>query len=494
MLKVLVACVLLVVAATGVIAAKETGVFNSGLPVTLSVPTKLQQSRSNDNAVLPSGHWIKRDSMRFTVSPTGVQLPVRLQVEMTQNGATPQGNPKATGPVFSTSDSSSKVRSQPYVIVRHLRPGTYRWWGRFYNGNAVSSWVPFSSSTAFGVDTTKPSSPMVVSPMDSIQGKTYRSGDITLNWHSSDSGSGISGYWYRFGPSSSIKVTHGHVRTTATTLSLTHEPSGSYTFAVAACDKAGNWSGVSTYHVNLDSTPPQVSGIGFSTFAFNPHYSTMTMNYVVTKPASVRIGIYRSSDGKLVRLVERRATAKGQLLHYTWRGRNNQGQVVAPGTYNFYIRVTDKYHNTSLREFSGLTVINKVIVVSLTQQRLWAYNGHQLLLTSLVTTGNPQLPTPTGTFTILDKRHPFEFISPFPQGDWRYYLPSWVSYAMLFRVGGYYIHDAPWRTVFGPGSNADDGTPGTSYTGTHGCINVPLNVSTALYQWAPDGTPVRVLG
>src|SRR5581483_5023548 len=109
--------------------------------------------------------------------------------------------------------------------------------------------------------------------------------------------------------------------------------------------------------------------------------------YVVTKPSWIHVGIYRASDNKRVRFVVRRSTTNNQLLHYTWRGRNDIGQIVAPGAYNFYVRVTDKYGNTSLREFSDLTVLNKVIIVSLTQERLWAYQGHHLVATSLVTTG-----------------------------------------------------------------------------------------------------------
>jgi lipoprotein-anchoring transpeptidase ErfK/SrfK len=63
---------------------------------------------------------------------------------------------------------------------------------------------------------------------------------------------------------------------------------------------------------------------------------------------------------------------------------------------------------------------------------------------------------------------------------------------MLFQSDGYFIHDAPWRSVFGPGSNSQLGTPGSNYTGTHGCINVPGNIAQELYAWAPIGTTVIV--
>jgi lipoprotein-anchoring transpeptidase ErfK/SrfK len=175
----------------------------------------------------------------------------------------------------------------------------------------------------------------------------------------------------------------------------------------------------------------------------------------------------------------------------TWDGQGKNGAATG-GEYSAYIRATDAYGNSSLGSWRGLTVQYKKIVVSLSQQRLWAYDGTHIFLTSLVTTGNQALPTPVGTFHILIKFHPFTFHSPWPKSSPYYYAPSKVEYAMMFQSGGYYIHDAPWRSVFGPGSNAQLGTPGTNYTGTHGCVNVPPNVAQALYGWASDGTVVIV--
>jgi lipoprotein-anchoring transpeptidase ErfK/SrfK len=132
------------------------------------------------------------------------------------------------------------------------------------------------------------------------------------------------------------------------------------------------------------------------------------------------------------------------------------------------------------------------VLVSLSQQKLWAYDDNRLVLTSLVTTGNHALPTPTGVFHIEGKFHPFTFRSPWPKTSPFYYPPSKTEWAMLFREGGYFIHDAPWRSAFGPGTNAQLGTPGSNYTGTHGCINVPSNVAYQLFQWARLGTVVQV--
>jgi L,D-peptidoglycan transpeptidase YkuD (ErfK/YbiS/YcfS/YnhG family) len=67
-----------------------------------------------------------------------------------------------------------------------------------------------------------------------------------------------------------------------------------------------------------------------------------------------------------------------------------------------------------------------------------------------------------------------------------------VHYGLYFHDDGYYLHDAPWRTVFGPGSNATTGIPGQNLTGTHGCVNVPLAAMAQLYRWATPGTVVQI--
>jgi lipoprotein-anchoring transpeptidase ErfK/SrfK len=135
---------------------------------------------------------------------------------------------------------------------------------------------------------------------------------------------------------------------------------------------------------------------------------------------------------------------------------------------------------------------NKHIVVSLSKQRLNAYVGQRLVYSSPITTGNPRLPTPPGRYSIFAKYHPYRFVSPWPVGSPYWYAPSWTSYAMQFRADGYFIHDAPWRSVFGPFSNGA-GQPGTNYGGTHGCVNAPVSAAQFVYTWAPVGTRVVVV-
>src|SRR5579872_1933984 len=136
--------------------------------------------------------------------------------------------------------------------------------------------------------------------------------------------------------------------------------------------------------------------------------------------------------------------------------------------------------------------LQKKIIISLSLEQLTAYDGTKIVLQTPITSGGPGTPTPTGTFQILEKDTNFVMHSPWPQTDWRWYPDSLVNYALLFDTNGFYIHDASWRSNFGVGSNSQIGTPGGDFTGTHGCINVPLSAEALLYSWATIGTPVII--
>lgn len=136
----------------------------------------------------------------------------------------------------------------------------------------------------------------------------------------------------------------------------------------------------------------------------------------------------------------------------------------------------------------------QVVLVSITQQWLWAYQDGRMVMASAVTTGMPQLPTPTGTYHISMKESNVWFYSPWPYGSPYYYTPEHVDYAMLFRSGGFYLHAAAWRHAFGPGTNVPHTDPdGTWETGSHGCVNLPVDAAGALYSWITIGATVIIV-
>lgn len=144
--------------------------------------------------------------------------------------------------------------------------------------------------------------------------------------------------------------------------------------------------------------------------------------------------------------------------------------------------------STGVPKMSG-----QVILVSTSQQWLWAYQDGHLVLATPVTTGRSELPTPKGRFTVMNKQTNITFYSPWPVGSPFYYFPTHINYAMQFKAGGYYIHDAWWRHVFGPGSQYSHSAGDGVETGTHGCINLPEDTTLALYNWVHVGTPVLVV-
>lgn len=126
----------------------------------------------------------------------------------------------------------------------------------------------------------------------------------------------------------------------------------------------------------------------------------------------------------------------------------------------------------------------KVIVIVLAEQRLTAYQDGMVVVTSLVATGRPELATPKGRFHVMTKYSPLKFVSPWPKGNPYWYPDEWVAYGMLFANDGFFLHDAPWRTHYGPGTNLTEGT--------HGCVNVPKAAMARLFNWATVGTNVVI--
>jgi L,D-transpeptidase catalytic domain len=136
----------------------------------------------------------------------------------------------------------------------------------------------------------------------------------------------------------------------------------------------------------------------------------------------------------------------------------------------------------------------QVILVSVTQQWLWAYQDGKLVFATPVTTGMPWLWTPLGVYHITSKVEDTVFYSPWPPSSPFYYTPEHVDYALFFRQKGFYIHDAPWRQAFGPGTEVPHTDPdGTYETGSHGCVNMTYGAGKWLYNWTMLGATVDIM-
>jgi lipoprotein-anchoring transpeptidase ErfK/SrfK len=133
------------------------------------------------------------------------------------------------------------------------------------------------------------------------------------------------------------------------------------------------------------------------------------------------------------------------------------------------------------------------IVVSVARQQLEAYQDGNLFLVTAVTTGRPELPTPTGVTYVSALYSPFLMSSPWPPGNPYYFADIPMQYAIQFR-DLYYLHHAPRRHFFGYGTQSVHRDPdGNKRQGSHGCVNMPLWAVRRLYFWVQIGTKVHVL-
>jgi hypothetical protein len=116
------------------------------------------------------------------------------------------------------------------------------------------------------------------------------------------------------------------------------------------------------------------------------------------------------------------------------------------------------------------------IDVNLSTYVLTAYEGSTPVLSSYMVDGAAATPTVTGTFYIYWKLDSQTMRGRNPDGsEW---VTENVPYVMYF-YADYAIHGAYWRSSFG-------------YSGSRGCVNLPVGTAAWLYDWAYYGTRVEV--
>jgi lipoprotein-anchoring transpeptidase ErfK/SrfK len=125
---------------------------------------------------------------------------------------------------------------------------------------------------------------------------------------------------------------------------------------------------------------------------------------------------------------------------------------------------------------TGAAKPQKTIVISISQQTLWAYKGHQVVLSSYVSTGRTGFDTPVGSFAVLTKL-PSQTMEGVIGGEY-YNVPD-VPDVMYFTNHGHALHGTYWHNNFG--------TPMS-----HGCVNLPMDVAAWMFQWAPVGMRVEI--
>ena len=121
----------------------------------------------------------------------------------------------------------------------------------------------------------------------------------------------------------------------------------------------------------------------------------------------------------------------------------------------------------------------KLIVVSISQQHVWAYQDGALVYSFVASTGSGNS-TRTGTFSILDKI-PRAYAS-----TWGFWMPDWMGiyYAGDLEDG---FHSLP---LLSDGTRLWGDSLGTPVT--YGCVVLGIQDSKTLYNWAIVGTTVQI--
>ena len=128
----------------------------------------------------------------------------------------------------------------------------------------------------------------------------------------------------------------------------------------------------------------------------------------------------------------------------------------------------------------------KLLIVSISLQHMWACENDTLVNQSAVTTGMTQAPngvddaTNLGTWHIYSKQTDQYLRGSDSNGSWDDFVQYWIPFD-----GAIGFHDASWQAFpFGSQEYKTDGS--------HGCVHLPLEAITWVYQWAPIGTTVTV--
>ena len=183
-----------------------------------------------------------------------------------------------------------------------------------------------------------------------------------------------------------------------------------------------------------------------------------------------------------------------ELLQSMFQARDNSGKVTIQlthdkismkkaGDYVIHAKATDKVGNVSETKATFHVQNPKYgakgtyVFVSISKQTLTYFvNGKVNMSTPVVTGTKGSHDTPKGTY----------FINSMSTGT-RLKGEDFdvkVNYWMAFIGGEFGLHSAEWRSVFG-GSIYQ-------YSGSHGCVNMPVSAAGELYRKVSVGTPVII--
>lgn len=119
------------------------------------------------------------------------------------------------------------------------------------------------------------------------------------------------------------------------------------------------------------------------------------------------------------------------------------------------------------------------VEVNLSSQHLWLYKNGELIVSTALVSGTVAKDwcTPTGIYSIYAKSAGAYLTG----ADYRTYVNYWMPFHY-----GYGLHDATWRGSFGGDIYL--------YSGSHGCVNLPLKAAATIFNNVSVGTKVILYG
>jgi len=211
-----------------------------------------------------------------------------------------------------------------------------------------------------------------------------------------------------------------------------------------------------SYHVDYEYSDP-INGIGSARQDYGRAYDVASYQYADDETTSMYTDL------------------RAMLDNY------NDPNVMTP----YIAHATDL---TLLQHYGAMQ--GAAVVVSFYEQVARFYQDGKLVYWSYVTTGAYDLPSLAGLYYTIYKQTHTTFISPDPKGSPNWYAPTPINFAIEYAYGGFFLHDAWWRSEFGFNTNLPHYDPAAFNGGSHGCVNMPLSNMAYVYNIVGVNEPV----
>lgn len=237
------------------------------------------------------------------------------------------------------------------------------------------------------------------------------------------------------------------------------------------------------------------------TYDFNPYTEVVDASVIsqwVSADGEMNVMFDEGAVRAFVKALAEKYDTKGKTRNFTTATGN--AVTIEGGSYGWRIDQEAEYNALIANIQNGETVTREAnyanraashdgndmgstyAEVDLSTQQMYFIQNGQVVLQSAIVTGNPNKGngTPQGVYSLAYKALD-QVLRGTKQPDGSYEYETPVKYWMPFN-GGIGFHDATWQSSFG----------GSRYQthGSHGCVNLPYDIASQLYQLISAGTPV----